>query len=131
MVTFVAKSYLFYELCWCRAILQSNCYHKEGHDAPCEYGDSLFILLFGFIQLVFSQIPDFHNMEVLSIMAAVMSFAYTFIGLGLGFAKVIGTLVLNLVVIYDTYGATNIYYTYTYMYMYYIFLKSVCIIHQL
>ncbi|KAG6384010.1 hypothetical protein SASPL_156192 [Salvia splendens] len=73
-----------------RAILLSNCYHKEGHDAPCEYGDSLFILLFGAVQLVFSQIPDFHNMEALSIMAAVMSFAYTFIGLGLGVAKVIG-----------------------------------------
>ncbi|KAH6795570.1 hypothetical protein C2S51_036556 [Perilla frutescens var. frutescens] len=72
-----------------RAILQSNCYHKEGHDAPCEYGDSLFMLLFGAVQVVFSQIPDFHNMEVLSIIAAVMSFAYTFIGLGLGFAKVI------------------------------------------
>ncbi|KAG6385376.1 hypothetical protein SASPL_154211 [Salvia splendens] len=73
-----------------RAIMISNCYHKEGHNAPCEYGDSLFILLFGAVQLVFSQIPDFHNMEALSIMAAVMSFAYTFIGLGLGIAKVIG-----------------------------------------
>ncbi|KAL0406583.1 UNVERIFIED_CONTAM: putative amino acid permease 7 [Sesamum latifolium] len=37
-----------------RAILKSNCYHKEGHDAPCEYGDSLFILLFGAVQVVFS-----------------------------------------------------------------------------
>ncbi|KAG8386686.1 hypothetical protein BUALT_Bualt03G0175300 [Buddleja alternifolia] len=73
-----------------RAIMKSNCYHKEGHDAPCEYGDSLFMLLFGAVQLVFSQIPDFQNMELLSIIAAVMSFAYTFIGLGLGFAKVIG-----------------------------------------
>ncbi|KAL0311431.1 UNVERIFIED_CONTAM: putative amino acid permease 7 [Sesamum angustifolium] len=73
-----------------RAILKSNCYHKEGHDAPCEYGDSLFILLFGVVQVVFSQIPDFHNMEWLSIFAAIMSFGYTFIGLALGFAKVVG-----------------------------------------
>ncbi|KAL0287315.1 UNVERIFIED_CONTAM: putative amino acid permease 7 [Sesamum calycinum] len=73
-----------------RAILKSNCYHKEGHDAPCEYGDSLFILLFGVVQVVFSQIPDFHNMEWLSIFAAFMSFGYTFIGLALGFAKVVG-----------------------------------------
>ncbi|KAI3465938.1 hypothetical protein Pfo_022601 [Paulownia fortunei] len=72
-----------------RAILKSNCYHKEGQDAPCEYGDSLFMFLFGAIQVVFSQIPDFHNMEWLSIIAAVMSFAYTFIGLALGFAKVV------------------------------------------
>ncbi|KAL2247244.1 UNVERIFIED_CONTAM: putative amino acid permease 7 [Sesamum indicum] len=73
-----------------RAILKSNCYHKEGHDAPCEYGDNLFILLFGAVQVVFSQIPDFHNMEWLSIFAAIMSFGYTFIGLALGFAKVVG-----------------------------------------
>ncbi|XP_051114791.1 probable amino acid permease 7 [Andrographis paniculata] len=72
-----------------RAILKSNCYHNEGHDAPCEYGDSLFMLLFGAVQIIFSQIPDFHNMEILSIVAAVMSFAYTFIGLALGFAKVV------------------------------------------
>lgn len=87
--------YLVSEFCCFRAILISNCYHKEGHDAPCEYGDSLFILLFGAVQLVFSQIPNFHNMEGLSIMAAVMSFAYTFIGLGLGIAKVIGTLSIH------------------------------------
>ncbi|KAK4487163.1 hypothetical protein RD792_006481, partial [Penstemon davidsonii] len=73
-----------------REILKSNCYHKEGHDAPCEYGDSLFILLFGAVQVVFSQIPDFHNMEWLSIIAAIMSFGYTFIGLALGFAQVLG-----------------------------------------
>ncbi|XP_073298253.1 probable amino acid permease 7 [Primulina huaijiensis] len=73
-----------------RAILKSNCFHKEGHDAPCDYGDSLFILLFGAVQVVFSQIPDFHNMEWLSIIAASMSFAYTFIGLALGLAKVVG-----------------------------------------
>ncbi|KAL8510671.1 hypothetical protein ACS0TY_017477 [Phlomoides rotata] len=72
-----------------RAILKSNCYHKEGHDAPCEYGDSLFMLLFGAVQVVFSQIPNFHNMELLSIIAAAMSFAYTFIGLFLGVTKVI------------------------------------------
>lgn len=48
------------------------------------------MLLFGGIQIVVSQIPDFHNMEWLSVVAAIMSFAYSFIGLGLGFAKVIG-----------------------------------------
>ncbi|XP_057465815.1 amino acid permease 6-like [Actinidia eriantha] len=73
-----------------RAIQKSNCYHKEGHDAPCEYGDSLYILLFGAIQVVFSQIPDFHNLAWLSIVAAVMSFSYSSIGLGLGLAKTIG-----------------------------------------
>lgn len=72
-----------------RAIMKSNCYHEKGHDAPCEYGDGLFMLLFGGVQVVFSQIPDFHNMELLSIVAAIMSFTYTFIGFALGLAKVV------------------------------------------
>eukprot|EP00261_Vitis_vinifera_P015994 XP_010644647.1 PREDICTED: probable amino acid permease 7 isoform X3 [Vitis vinifera] len=72
-----------------RAIQRSNCYHKEGHNASCAYGDTFYMLLFGVIQIVMSQIPDFHNMEWLSIVAAIMSFSYASIGLGLGFAKVV------------------------------------------
>ncbi|KAA8527117.1 hypothetical protein F0562_008654 [Nyssa sinensis] len=73
-----------------RAIQKSNCYHKYGHDAACEFGDISYMLLFGVVQIVMSQIPDFHNMEWLSIVAAIMSFTYAFIGFALGFAKVIG-----------------------------------------
>ena len=51
------------------------------------------MLLFGALQIVVSQIPDLHNMAWLSVVAAIMSFAYSFIGLGLGFAKVIGNLI--------------------------------------
>ncbi|KAI9185859.1 hypothetical protein LWI28_011356 [Acer negundo] len=72
-----------------RAIQKSNCYHREGHDAPCAYGYTLYMLLFGAVQIVMSQIPNFHNMEWLSVIAAIMSFTYSFIGFGLGFAKVI------------------------------------------
>ncbi|KAE8098920.1 hypothetical protein FH972_016947 [Carpinus fangiana] len=72
-----------------RAIQRSNCYHREGHQAACTYGDTFYMLLFGLIQIVMSQIPDFHNMEWLSIVAALMSFTYSFIGFGLGVAKVI------------------------------------------
>ncbi|XP_062081356.1 probable amino acid permease 7 [Humulus lupulus] len=71
------------------AIMRSNCYHKKGHEADCSYGKSLYMLLFGVVQIFMSQIPDFHNMAWLSIIAAIMSFAYAFIGLGLGFSKVI------------------------------------------
>nr|POE74915.1 putative amino acid permease 7 [Quercus suber] len=39
--------------------------------------------------IVMSQIPDFHKMEWLSVVAAMMSFTYSFIGIALGFAKVI------------------------------------------
>ncbi|KAI8009581.1 putative amino acid permease 7 [Camellia lanceoleosa] len=73
-----------------RAIQKSNCYHKYGHKANCEYGDTYYMLIFGLVQIVISQIPNFHNMEWLSVVAATMSFIYSFIALALGLAKVIG-----------------------------------------
>lgn len=73
-----------------RAIQKSNCYHKEGHEAACSFGDTSYMLLFGVVQIVLSQTPDFHNIEWLSILAAIMSFTYSSIGLGLGVAKVVG-----------------------------------------
>lgn len=73
-----------------RAIQKSNCYHREGHEAACDYSDTYYMLIFGAVQLILSQAPDFHNIQSLSIIAAVMSFAYSFIGFALGVAKVIG-----------------------------------------
>lgn len=49
------------------------------------------MILFGAVQIVLCLIPDFHEMAWLSILAAIMSFAYSSIGFGLGLAKVIGT----------------------------------------
>ncbi|GLT63063.1 hypothetical protein SLA2020_356560 [Shorea laevis] len=72
-----------------RAIQKSNCYHKKGHNASCDYGHTLYMLIFGVVEIFMSQIPDFHNMEMLSVIAALMSFSYAFIGFGLGFGKVI------------------------------------------
>ncbi|XP_038689569.1 probable amino acid permease 7 [Tripterygium wilfordii] len=74
-----------------RAIQKANCYHIEGHEAKCEYGDNFYMLLFGAVQIVMSQIPDFHSLIWLSVLAAIMSFSYSFIGFGLGFAQVIET----------------------------------------
>ncbi|KAG5550927.1 hypothetical protein RHGRI_009373 [Rhododendron griersonianum] len=73
-----------------RAIQKSNCYHEYGHEAACDFGETYYMLIFGAVQIVMSQIPDFHNMEWLSVIAAIMAFTYSFIGLGLGFAKVVG-----------------------------------------
>lgn len=67
---------------------KSNCYHKNGHDADCSIPSYPFMIIFGAIQLVLSQIPNFHELSWLSIMAAVMSFAYSSIGIGLSIAKV-------------------------------------------
>ncbi|XP_023636948.1 probable amino acid permease 7 isoform X2 [Capsella rubella] len=74
-----------------RAIMRSNCYHREGHTATCSFGDknNYFMLLFGLLQIFMSQIPNFHNMLWLSLVAAIMSFAYSSIGLGLAFGKII------------------------------------------
>ncbi|KAL1820866.1 hypothetical protein ACET3Z_015735 [Daucus carota] len=73
-----------------RAIQQSNCYHKDGHEAPCEYENTYSILLFGIVQIFVSQIPDFSDTKWLSIVAAIMSFTYAGIGSVLGLAKVLG-----------------------------------------
>ncbi|KAF5179730.1 Amino acid permease, partial [Thalictrum thalictroides] len=72
------------------AIQRSNCFHKEGHVAKCAYGHTFYMLLFGAVQLLFSQIPNYHNMKWLSVVAAIMSFSYSSIGFALGFTKVIG-----------------------------------------
>ncbi|XP_076903142.1 putative amino acid permease 7 [Bidens hawaiensis] len=72
-----------------RAILKANCYHKEGRRADCEYGGNFFMLLFGAVQILMSQIPDFHSMVLVSAVAATMSFCYATIGFGLGVAQVI------------------------------------------
>ncbi|KAI3456752.1 hypothetical protein Pfo_013415 [Paulownia fortunei] len=72
-----------------RAIQRSNCYHSEGHTAACNYGNTYYMLIFGIIQVIVSQIPDFRNTEWLSVTAAIMSFMYSIIGSALGLAKVI------------------------------------------
>ncbi|KAE8790708.1 putative amino acid permease 7 [Hordeum vulgare] len=71
------------------AIPKANCYHAHGHDAPCGFDGSYYMLMFGGAQLLLSFIPDFHDMAWLSVVAAVMSFSYAFIALGLGLASTI------------------------------------------
>lgn len=72
-----------------RAIQKSVCYHKKGRGADCEFGGSVYMLLFGVVQILMSQIPDFHSMVLVSAIAALMSFCYASIGFGLGFAQVV------------------------------------------
>lgn len=49
------------------------------------------MLIFGAFQILLSQIPDFDRLWFLSILAAVMSFSYSSIGLGLAIGKTTGT----------------------------------------
>ncbi|PWZ20146.1 putative amino acid permease 7 [Zea mays] len=62
-----------------------------GHNAPCG-GDHLYMLLFRAAQMVLPFISNFHSMAWLSVVAAVMSFTYATIGLGLGLAKTIAVI---------------------------------------
>ncbi|CAI0385574.1 unnamed protein product [Linum tenue] len=71
------------------AITRSNCFHKEGHGAGCHTSNNKFVIIFGIIQIFLSQLPDFHNLAFISVVAAVMSFAYSTIGLGLCVATII------------------------------------------
>ncbi|XP_010243490.2 PREDICTED: amino acid permease 6-like [Nelumbo nucifera] len=72
------------------AVIRSNCFHKNGHHAKCQASNYPFIIIFGGIQIVLSQIPNFHKLSWLSMIAAVMSFSYTLIGIGLSIAQVAG-----------------------------------------
>ncbi|KAL8140395.1 hypothetical protein V2J09_006416 [Rumex salicifolius] len=71
------------------AIIRANCYHKYGHEATCDTSHYPFMIGFGIIQVVLSQLPNFHKLSWLSIVAAVMSFSYASIGLALSLARVI------------------------------------------
>ncbi|KHN19623.1 Amino acid permease 3 [Glycine soja] len=72
------------------AVKRSNCYHSSGGKNPCKMNSNWYMISYGVAEIIFSQIPDFHELWWLSIVAAVMSFTYSFIGLGLGIGKVIG-----------------------------------------
>ncbi|KAI3446251.1 hypothetical protein Pfo_002916 [Paulownia fortunei] len=72
------------------AIKQSNCFHKTHMNNNCNMSSNGYMITFGTIEILFSQIPDIDQVWWLSILAAVMSFTYSTIGLALGIAKVSG-----------------------------------------
>ncbi|KAK6259180.1 hypothetical protein SCA6_013654, partial [Theobroma cacao] len=73
------------------AIKRSNCFHESGGKNPCHMSSTPYMIMFGVTEILLSQIPDFDQIWWLSIVAAVMSFTYSGIGLGLGIAKVAAT----------------------------------------
>lgn len=48
------------------------------------------MIIFGITEILFSQIPDFDQIWWLSIVAAIMSFTYSSIGLSLGIVQTVG-----------------------------------------
>ncbi|KAJ0237628.1 Amino acid transporter [Hirschfeldia incana] len=70
------------------AIKKANCFHDKGHGAKCSVPNYPFMAAFGIVEVLLSQIPNFHKLSWLSIVAAVMSFSYASIGIGLAIAVV-------------------------------------------
>ncbi|KAL9232560.1 hypothetical protein vseg_007659 [Gypsophila vaccaria] len=70
------------------AIKRSNCFHDEGDNSSCHISANPYMIIFGIAEIIISQIPDFDQIWWLSYVAAIMSFTYSTIGLGLGVAKV-------------------------------------------
>ncbi|GMH00938.1 hypothetical protein Nepgr_002777 [Nepenthes gracilis] len=70
------------------AIKRSNCFHASDDKDPCKISSTPYMISFGVAEIIFSQIPDLDQMWWLSILAAVMSFTYSTVGLGLGVGKV-------------------------------------------
>uniref|UniRef100_A0A0E0CB60 Amino acid transporter transmembrane domain-containing protein n=1 Tax=Oryza meridionalis TaxID=40149 RepID=A0A0E0CB60_9ORYZ len=71
------------------AIGRANCFHRKGHGDPCNVSSVPYMIIFGVAEVFFSQIPDFDQISWLSMLAAVMSFTYSVIGLSLGIVQVV------------------------------------------
>lgn len=78
-----------------RAVIRSDCFHKKGHNAGCHTSNNKYMTSFAITEIILSQIPNFDELSGLSIIAAVMSFAYSLIGLALSIAKIAGQQLLQ------------------------------------
>ncbi|XP_045827787.1 probable amino acid permease 7 [Trifolium pratense] len=71
-----------------RAIQNSFSRHNKENETVSEFADAYYMLIFGIVQIVLSQIPNLHNINWLSVVAAITSFAYCFIGMGLSIMQI-------------------------------------------
>lgn len=87
----------------CRTIEKSFCIHSKGLSgeelekatslesggvAGCNTGINKYVMVFGIIEVLLSQLPNFHKLAFISVIAALMSFAYATIGLSLCIALI-------------------------------------------
>lgn len=68
-------------------MVKSNCRHYNGHDAKCSTTGTMYLVLFGLVEVVLSQLPSLEKVTFISVVAAVMSFTYSFVALFLSAAK--------------------------------------------
>ncbi|DBB11858.1 TPA: hypothetical protein ACH3X3_006005 [Trebouxia sp. C0006] len=78
------------------AVRRANCFHSQPQEVAmieadggiaCQVSNNPFMLIFGAFQIILSQIPDLDELWLVSIVAALVSFAYSSIGLGLAIGK--------------------------------------------
>uniref|UniRef100_A0ACD5XCE0 Uncharacterized protein n=1 Tax=Avena sativa TaxID=4498 RepID=A0ACD5XCE0_AVESA len=69
------------------SVVRSNCRHYKGHGADCSQEGTTYLVLFGLVEVVLSQLPSLEKVTFISIVAAVMSFTYSFVALFLSAAK--------------------------------------------
>ncbi|VAH82509.1 amino acid permease 1-like [Triticum dicoccoides] len=69
------------------SVVRSNCRHYKGHGADCSQEGTMYLVMFGVIEVVLSQLPSLEKVTFVSIVAAVMSFTYSFVALFLSAAK--------------------------------------------
>lgn len=71
----------------CRAVARTDCRHNRGHDAACASSGTMYMVAFGVVEVVLSQFPSLEKLTIISVVAAVMSCTYSFVGLFLSAAK--------------------------------------------
>ncbi|XP_057525020.1 amino acid permease 6-like [Amaranthus tricolor] len=71
------------------AVHKSNCFHRKGHGAACKFSNNPYMIGLGIFEIFLSQIPNFHKLTWLSTVAAIMSFGYSSIGIGLALTRII------------------------------------------
>lgn len=71
------------------AIEKIVCVHRKGHEVDCSSSYNPYMIGFGTLQIFLSQIPNFHELTWISTVAAITSFGYVFIAIGLCFSVII------------------------------------------
>ncbi|KAK3162636.1 hypothetical protein QOZ80_1BG0091820 [Eleusine coracana subsp. coracana] len=69
------------------AVVRTDCRHYRGHNATCSSSGTMYMVVFGLVEIVLSQFPNLEKLTFISIVAAIMSCTYSFVGLFLSAAK--------------------------------------------
>lgn len=69
--------------------MRTDCRHTKGHDTACSSSGTMYMVVFGIAEILLSQFPNLEKLTLISIVAAIMSCTYSFVGLFLSVAKLV------------------------------------------